>query len=77
MRLFDLEGRAERYRAGFGQPATFLQWVPAWMDARCTSVVTGFADGVVRILEQREQEAGPAGPPQRAARSRFSTSTRA
>jgi WD40 repeat protein len=52
VRLHDMDDQKTLYAQSFPQPCTFLQWAPPVVDQNATSVVVGFKDGVVRILQQ-------------------------
>jgi len=52
VRLHNIDDKKTLYSQSFPQPCTFLQWAPPVVDQNATSVVVGFKDGVVRILQQ-------------------------
>ena len=50
VRLLDYEAKTESHSTTFSSAATTLLWVPLSVDVTGSTVVVGFADGVVRLL---------------------------
>ena len=52
VRLHNLDAHTTVYSHTFPQPCSSLLWAPPAVDESATTVVVGFQDGVVRILQQ-------------------------
>jgi len=52
VRLHNIDDKHTLYSHSFPQPCTCLQWAPPVVDQSATTVIVGFKDGVVRILQQ-------------------------
>ena len=52
VRLHNTQTRTTLYSHSFPQPCSCLHWAPPVVDPTCTTVIVGFQDGVVRVLQQ-------------------------
>ena len=52
VRLHNIDKKKTEYSQSFPQACTCLHWAPAVVDENTTTVVVGFNDGVVRVVQQ-------------------------
>eukprot|EP01065_Artemidia_motanka_P009840 TRINITY_DN15100_c0_g2_i1.p1 TRINITY_DN15100_c0_g2~~TRINITY_DN15100_c0_g2_i1.p1 ORF type:complete len:1845 (+),score=929.68 TRINITY_DN15100_c0_g2_i1:115-5649(+) len=52
LRMWDYINRREMYTSQFSAGVTFLFWAPSSADPGCSTIVAGFSNGVVRVLQR-------------------------
>lgn len=56
VRLYNFKGRTEEFKRRFSVACTTILWLPLVVDPSGQSLVVGFADGIIRVLQKTAEK---------------------